>query len=67
MSYKTNAVKTTARGYRCIDFHDGGRVEVHFPAYYLRGGWAGGAVVCCVRCTGWLGCGTSMRGWVVMG
>lgn len=37
VSYKTNAVKTTARGYRCIDFHDGGRIEIHFPSYYLRG------------------------------
>lgn len=37
VSYKTNAVKTTARGYRSVQFHDGGRVEVHFPAYYLRG------------------------------
>ncbi|PSC69671.1 Oxysterol-binding 9 [Micractinium conductrix] len=37
VSYKTNAVKTTARGYRVLDFKDGGRVEVHFPAYHLRG------------------------------
>lgn len=45
VSYKTNAVKTTARGYRVIDFADGGRVEIHFPAYYLKGeagGWEGG-------------------------
>lgn len=44
VSYKTNAVKTTARGYRVIDFGDGGRVEIHFPAYYLKGeagGWRG--------------------------
>lgn len=38
VSYKTNAVKTTARGYRVVDCADGGRVEIHFPAYYLRGG-----------------------------
>ncbi|PRW59937.1 Oxysterol-binding 9 [Chlorella sorokiniana] len=37
VSYKTNAVRTTARGYRVIDFADGGRIEVHFPAYYLKG------------------------------
>ena len=46
VSYKTNAVKTTARGYRVLDFKDGGRVEVHFPAYHLRGegaGWGGGS------------------------
>ena len=38
VSYKTNAVKTTARGYRAVDFADGGRVQIHFPAYHLRGG-----------------------------
>lgn len=37
VSYKTNSVKTMAKGYRVIDFRDGGRVEVHFPSYYLRG------------------------------
>jgi hypothetical protein len=37
VSYKTNAVKTTARGYRVVDFADGGRVEIHYPAYYLKG------------------------------
>ncbi|KAL4423109.1 hypothetical protein ABPG77_004792 [Micractinium sp. CCAP 211/92] len=37
VSYGTNAVKTTARGYRVLDFADGGRIEVHFPTYYLRG------------------------------
>lgn len=37
VSYGTNAVKTTAKGYRVLDFADGGRVEVHFPTYYLRG------------------------------
>lgn len=47
VSYGTNAVKTTARGYRVLDFADGGRIEVHFPTYYLRGGWGsnGGAQV----------------------
>lgn len=43
VSYKTNAVKTTAKGYRVIDFADGGRVEIHFPAYYLKGERQGGA------------------------
>lgn len=37
VSYGTNAVKTTAKGYRVLDFADGGRIEVHFPTYYLRG------------------------------
>jgi hypothetical protein len=37
VSYKTNAVKTTARGYRVVDFADGGRVEIHYPSYYLKG------------------------------
>ncbi len=43
MSYKTNAIKTSARGFRVIDFADGGRVEVHFPSYTLKGE---AAVVC---------------------
>lgn len=43
VSYGTNAVKTTAKGYRVLDFADGGRVEVHFPTYYLRGEAAGGS------------------------
>ena len=33
----STAVKTTARGFRVLDFADGGRIEVHFPAYYLKG------------------------------
>ncbi|KAL4458310.1 hypothetical protein ABPG75_013175 [Micractinium tetrahymenae] len=37
VSYGTNAVKTTAKGYRVLDFADGGRIEMHFPTYYLRG------------------------------
>ena len=38
VSYKTNAVKTTARGYRVVDFADGGRIEIQYPSYYLKGG-----------------------------
>ena len=38
VSYKTNAVKTTAQGYRVVDFADGGRIEIRYPSYYLKGG-----------------------------
>lgn len=44
VSYGTNAVKTTAKGYRVLDFADGGRIEVHFPTYYLRGQEGGARV-----------------------
>ena len=60
MSYKTNAIKTSARGFRVIDFADGGRVEVHFPSYTLKGeaavvqGWQRSALQCvggrCLDC-----------------
>ncbi|GAB4822181.1 hypothetical protein N2152v2_009227 [Parachlorella kessleri] len=37
VSYKTNAVKTTAKGYRAISFPDGSKISIQYPAYYLKG------------------------------
>jgi len=37
LTYKANAIKTQGKGHRCIEFADGGVVEVTFPAYYIRG------------------------------
>ncbi len=38
VSYKANAIKTTAKGYRAIDFRDDGtRIEIVYPSYYMRG------------------------------
>ena len=37
VSYKTNAVKTTAKGYRAISFLDGSKISIQYPAYYLKG------------------------------
>mmetsp|Transcript_1426 Transcript_1426/g.4252 ORF Transcript_1426/g.4252 Transcript_1426/m.4252 type:complete len:430 (+) Transcript_1426:162-1451(+) len=38
VSYKANAIKTTAKGYRAIDFRgDGTRIEIVYPSYYMRG------------------------------
>lgn len=53
VSYKANAIKTTAKGYRAIDFRgDGTRIEIVYPSYYMRGGRSvqPEAVVCgCLR------------------
>ena len=38
VSYKTNAVKTSAKGYRAVSFPDGSRITIDYPVYYLKGG-----------------------------
>lgn len=40
VSYKTSggvSIKTVARGYRHVEFADGGRIEVTYPHYYVKG------------------------------
>lgn len=38
VQYKANAIKTTAKGYRCIEFKDDGTsISIVYPHYYMRG------------------------------
>lgn len=38
VQYKGSAVKTTAKGYRALQFpRDGTRIEIVYPSYYMRG------------------------------
>lgn len=38
VQYKGSAVKTTAKGYRALQFPgDGTRIEIMYPSYYMRG------------------------------
>lgn len=37
MSFKTNAIKTAAKGYRRLTFADGGCIEIEYPVYMMRG------------------------------
>ena len=37
MSYKANAIKTSARGYRRFDFPDGTCINITYPHYMMRG------------------------------
>ena len=37
MSFKTNAIKTAAKGYRRLTFADGGCIEIEYPIYMMRG------------------------------
>ena len=37
VGYKANAIKTCAKGYRRIEFADGGAIDMTFPAYYIKG------------------------------
>lgn len=37
VSYKTNAVRTTAKGYRAVMFADGTQIRIEYPAYFLKG------------------------------
>lgn len=41
---QSNAIKTTAKGYRCVTFRDGGAIQIVYPTYMLRG-----AAVACMR------------------
>ncbi|KAL3130634.1 hypothetical protein ABBQ38_008026 [Trebouxia sp. C0009 RCD-2024] len=37
VSFKTNAIKTAAKGYRRLTFADGGCIEIEYPVYIMRG------------------------------
>ncbi|KAG7670021.1 putative Oxysterol-binding protein 9 [Nannochloris sp. 'desiccata'] len=37
VGYKANAIKASAKGYRRIEFSDGGVIDMTFPAYYIKG------------------------------
>lgn len=37
VTYKANAIKTHGKGYRCVEFADGGVIDISFPAYYIKG------------------------------
>lgn len=37
VSYKANAIKTTAKGFRRVTFQDGTAIEAIYPFYYMRG------------------------------
>ena len=37
VAYKANAIKTSAKGYRRIEFSDGSAIDMTFPAYYIKG------------------------------
>ena len=37
MSFGTNAIKTSAKGYRRLTFADGGCIEIDYPVYMMRG------------------------------
>ena len=37
VSYKSNAIKTSAKGHRRIGFHDGSCIEVTYPHYNIKG------------------------------
>lgn len=34
---QSNAIKTTAKGYRCVTFQDGGAIQIVYPTYLLKG------------------------------
>ena len=37
VSFKTNAIKTAAKGYRRLTFADGGSIDIEYPVYMMRG------------------------------
>lgn len=37
VSFKTNAIKTAAKGYRRLTFADGGCIDIEYPVYMMRG------------------------------
>lgn len=37
VSFKTNAIKTAAKGYRRLTFADGGCIDIDYPIYMMRG------------------------------
>lgn len=37
VSFKTNAIKTAAKGYRRLTFADGGCIDIEYPVYIMRG------------------------------
>ena len=37
VSFKTNAIKTAAKGYRRLTFADGGSMDIEYPVYMMRG------------------------------
>ena len=37
VSFKTNAIKTAAKGYRRLTFADGGCMDIEYPMYIMRG------------------------------
>jgi len=43
VGYKANAIKASAKGYRRIEFADGGAIDMTFPGYYIKGIVYGGA------------------------
>ncbi len=47
---KTNAVKTTAKGYRVVAFPDGTKIDIQYPAYYLKGVGIERMLQTCCRC-----------------
>lgn len=37
VAYKANAIKMSAKGYRRIEFADGGAIDMTFPAFHIKG------------------------------
>ena len=38
VTFRANAIKTTAKGMRMLHFGDGTSIDIVYPAYYMRGG-----------------------------
>jgi hypothetical protein len=43
VAYKTNGIKTAAKGHRAVRFADGGVIEIQYPFYSIKGLLGGGA------------------------
>ena len=37
VTFRANAIKTTAKGARTLHFADGSSIDIAYPAYYMRG------------------------------
>lgn len=55
VTFRANAIKTTAKGARMLHFADGTSIDIAYPAYYMRGGsglklhWTLGSHLMCQR------------------
>ena len=49
VTFRANAIKTTAKGARMLHFSDGTRIDITYPAYYMKG--KAGLVVILLHCS----------------